>query len=1039
MKPAYLRFLLSALVWLGTAGTAFAFGAPDPQWGTNSPTVLLGVDPGGRWLAMCQARTDTNGDGQVSVSAGIHGSLSGDRLVPYLMMGPGEGQPIQRFVGADASGDRLVIVSGETQWLVQADGTRTSLGPAPPTLPRTAFRDGAVLFVRGPGRVPILRTAEGAERELRVPGPVMALGFHPHAGYVELLVLDRDTDGDGQRTAPVLRTTAAPENACSPGTLSSSSYGYEGDRPRVYLFRTEDGWSHPVEEALPEGAPIAPLGDRLLLRRSDGALVLAGRGTPEVWMEAACQPVVLAVHPEGRRALVRCVRDEEASVWLVTDGHPRRLPVEEGSVSSRERPSYGPLFFARDHIVDIERGRVLPLPEHDRIVALEGRHLLYLHRRRVFFRDLERARPAVIGRSRPGWWPTTRAGYSHMGPLTFDLRRGRRVGRGEPDAVGFGVRGRRLLAAEGGRISTGPFRWVDPVDRPLPPRRPRPSTRAAAPPGPVLQGTSCVLSARDDVELEVIPADRTRMRPGQRLSVNAYVRNEGRRPVQISLDEEPRWDQLRTSPMTVEGGDGEAAPLGWAPDQARFRDRELRTILVPPGSRTSLGLFTIPVRHSARNGRVELRLRVRPVAPCDHPYELVSNTIVATVSGARAGATECRDRQRAELLALPAIRSEPIAMFMRDRADANRGAWAVVERHMLGPGTDLAAELWLLRLDGTWQPDAPALRLLAMQQDMTGVRAVATPGGMLLASVPNHDGDVVVQSVSLGPDEATVQRVTRLPGSRRGVTDIADFRVRGDRAVLLHTGGIDAVARLWRLDVAGRATGPAIDLRGRGRRWGDASVGLDAAGTAWVLHEDFSSALALLRVDSNGTLAPRVRVPIAGQPTRIDVHDGVVSVLYVDNQSGHRGPLDRMGLAIVSYDIGAGALGAPHQLVDPGDDPAVGGVLEVRRHRFAAVMPYRGGANPVTAIAGEERTEVGTSLTAPRVFPFGDGVAVLFSDPRHDTSPGCTGRSQCVGEAYAAWARPGRGAESIRLTEDATRMPVTGDDWEPQVVCPGRP
>ena len=83
----------------------------DRALGTPHPTVLLGAAGDGSWLAICQAREDTDHDGHIEVGFGVHGESLGDRLVPYLLLRPGPGREITRFLRSDRSGRWLFAAS----------------------------------------------------------------------------------------------------------------------------------------------------------------------------------------------------------------------------------------------------------------------------------------------------------------------------------------------------------------------------------------------------------------------------------------------------------------------------------------------------------------------------------------------------------------------------------------------------------------------------------------------------------------------------------------------------------------------------------------------------------------------------------------------------------------------------------------------------------------------------------------------------------------------------------------------------------------
>src|SRR5688572_7781778 len=77
---------------------------PALEVGTAHPALVLESSPDGRWVVLCQAREDTDGDGEIRVHVGAYGALSGDRLQTYWVEGAGAGEPLRGFVASDGFG-----------------------------------------------------------------------------------------------------------------------------------------------------------------------------------------------------------------------------------------------------------------------------------------------------------------------------------------------------------------------------------------------------------------------------------------------------------------------------------------------------------------------------------------------------------------------------------------------------------------------------------------------------------------------------------------------------------------------------------------------------------------------------------------------------------------------------------------------------------------------------------------------------------------------------------------------------------------------
>ena len=103
------------------APTDPATGGARTPVGTSHPMMVLATHPQGRWVAACQAREDTNGDGKIdteyeSESTGVGWTdYIGDVLVPYLMA-EGEELALDEFVATDSMHRYVAFVrSGKLQ------------------------------------------------------------------------------------------------------------------------------------------------------------------------------------------------------------------------------------------------------------------------------------------------------------------------------------------------------------------------------------------------------------------------------------------------------------------------------------------------------------------------------------------------------------------------------------------------------------------------------------------------------------------------------------------------------------------------------------------------------------------------------------------------------------------------------------------------------------------------------------------------------------------------------------------------------------
>ena len=94
-----------------------------PGIGTLGGFALEAVSPDGRWLVLCQAHEDTNGDGEIAVYQDMHhGFFHGDSMNPYLIFGAGAGTRLDTFVAMADDGRFLAVIRDGKLMLVDARG-----------------------------------------------------------------------------------------------------------------------------------------------------------------------------------------------------------------------------------------------------------------------------------------------------------------------------------------------------------------------------------------------------------------------------------------------------------------------------------------------------------------------------------------------------------------------------------------------------------------------------------------------------------------------------------------------------------------------------------------------------------------------------------------------------------------------------------------------------------------------------------------------------------------------------------------------------
>jgi hypothetical protein len=251
--------------------------APSPAsgvFGTAHPTFVRAFDhTASRWMALCQARADTDGDGKVEVHVGHHGAVLGDDIELYFIIGGGDGTLADHLVDASLDdrwvalvrGDALELVDTETRAvfpLVQADVQDDHRPGVPHRAAR--FANDRVLFIRQRDSADVLvihDLATHAERELELPDRIWRFGLADEVA--EVYTIPR-----GQGFPRLWTTLDAGE--CTGPAASWSTSGQRGPEPTLrYVdlargIEIEDPARVPAEmpDKTPAKEPVLA-GDRL--------------------------------------------------------------------------------------------------------------------------------------------------------------------------------------------------------------------------------------------------------------------------------------------------------------------------------------------------------------------------------------------------------------------------------------------------------------------------------------------------------------------------------------------------------------------------------------------------------------------------------------------------------------------------------------------------------------------------------------------------------------------------------------------------------
>lgn len=491
-------FLVLALFTAAPVGFA---GDPAPEpvaFGTAHPSILDVADPSGRWIVVCQARADTTGDGRVAVLFDTHhGSPDGDALVPYLVIGGGEGTAIDTLLAVDPR-SRFVVgrPKGRVTLYDTRTGTATDLTPAPsaqgepPSVAAWAsFDDAGRLLLTGrvgghsSGAVAALVVRElesGVEWSLDPgAGLLVRAALSGDGTSIVAVVVTEDTDGDGELRAPKLHTSFY-EGRCGGPAVAGSVLGWSGDRPTHRVLSLDGS----VRRDAPGFQRF--VGRRWVRRLADGALVLESAGETIPVAPAAAKAVVLASDDETATLLwASAASDEATPVFALGPSGAREIgvhvQVRKPYSGSRHRPARIMPIGGWDDRLAFDCSRGVAVPMHGRLVTSHGPHVLVVRNEGAVVMDVDAGTATPLpGTARIGYGPVWRAGaLAAVGGFVIDLPHAKVVGTypypyaNSPLAPECALRDDGWLLRSAGRSGfvtgeygytapRGPFRWEPP-------------------------------------------------------------------------------------------------------------------------------------------------------------------------------------------------------------------------------------------------------------------------------------------------------------------------------------------------------------------------------------------------------------------------------------------------------------------------------------------------------------------------------------------------------------------------------------------------
>ncbi len=264
---------ISNVVERPVAGVSSAPATPAPTGvtvGTSHPVVVEAVARNGSWIAICQARTDTDGDGKVEIGVGMHGDVWGDTLTPFVVRHSGAGEPIDLVVGYQR--DRWLVAlrqgklaifdarSGSWHELAGADVRDDGVPLGPHRAASVANAGERMVYFRDDQTLIVRELATGAEKVVTVPGAKLwRVEVEPLGLWAVVYAIRKDTDGDGKLSWPTVRTSLSARGCRGP-IMSYSTGGWAGDKPDELWLDLSAG----AIQARRGGEPREPAADKEL-------------------------------------------------------------------------------------------------------------------------------------------------------------------------------------------------------------------------------------------------------------------------------------------------------------------------------------------------------------------------------------------------------------------------------------------------------------------------------------------------------------------------------------------------------------------------------------------------------------------------------------------------------------------------------------------------------------------------------------------------------------------------------------------------------
>jgi len=465
-----------------------AIALPDSISKPGAPVVFERAAPDGRWIVLCEATLDSDGDGAVKSAISPFGVYSGDQLDRVLSFASGERVAIEDLLATSPDGAWLVVVragrgelwNARTQTQVDLSALGADLRRDPGQLERhrsLVFDDEHLFYVRstqGNAAVVERTLRDGSERVLASAPTIVRIHVDAGGRAIVLEVPGRDANGNGRFDWP--RRPTLERAACKSPLPRYLSPHIGADPIEHVLIDRKTGVARRVDN-------FAGLqGERLILRAPDGALLVSDGSRQSQLLDKACLGRVLFSDPFFDNLLLGCAlpkKQTRFAVGLYRRGVHTALDIDVAALSQDE-PAHAParlwpLYPGADTVLfDAQAHTLHRLEPGDLVLSTAGAHALVRRGKSAWLFDAQaksaRELSAVLSQD---------GELLHNGPLCFaspflfDVERGRVLGRVEGRPLALARSGALLFAqkpANAAELAEGPLTWqtVAPVEESAP-------------------------------------------------------------------------------------------------------------------------------------------------------------------------------------------------------------------------------------------------------------------------------------------------------------------------------------------------------------------------------------------------------------------------------------------------------------------------------------------------------------------------------------------------------------------------------------------